>query len=136
MLGQLILEPAVLAGIVSVVVSLILSYVPSLRVWFAGIQRQFKSLIMLGILALVSVTIWVAGGLGLLAINIPFDQQGFVGLVKVFLVTVMANQATYLLSPEPVDVKLAKNIRDVVAKEVAPATPAIKAEAASIVSEK
>jgi hypothetical protein len=87
---------------------------------------------MIGVLALVSLAVWGAGCLNLLSTNIVCSKNGLVELVKIFGATLLANQTTYLLSPQASDVKLAKNIRDVVAKEVAPATPAIKAEAASI----
>jgi hypothetical protein len=132
MFGQIVLEPSVLASIVAIAVSLVFNYLPGLRVWFAGLQSQFKSLLMIGILFLISVVIWVLGGLNLLAVNIPFTWVGFAEVVKVFVATILANQGTYLLFPQTADVKFAKNIRDVVAGEVAPATPEIKREAAKI----
>jgi hypothetical protein len=111
MFGQFILSPVVLASIVAIVVSLLFNYIPGLRVWFGGLKSQFKSLLMIGVLVVVSFAIWGSGCLGLLAVNLSCNAQGVVELVKIFVATILANQATYLLSPVVEDVQTAKDER-------------------------
>jgi putative flippase GtrA len=111
MFGQFILNPVVLASIVAIVVSMIFSYFPGLRVWFGALKSSIKSLLMIGILVLVSFAVWGAGCLELLSINLTCNKAGLVELVKIFVATILANQATYLVSPIPADVREAKDHR-------------------------
>ncbi len=43
-----------IVAIAGVVLSLLFSYIPGLRVWFAGLVAEKKQLIMLGLLVVVS----------------------------------------------------------------------------------
>ena len=91
-----------LSSIAGVVLSLLFSYVPGLKVRFGALDGDYKRLIMLGLLALVGAGAFGLSCAGLAAdfgINVTCDQAGAIGLLKVFGVAAIANQATYQLSP-------------------------------------
>ena len=101
----------VLSAIAGIVLSLLFSYVPGLSTKFAGLSKEAKSLIMLGILAVVagvvyglSCTSWGAAW----NISITCDQAGAQKLIGAFIAALVANQATYLISPPTPKVEAAK----------------------------
>jgi len=85
-----------------VLLSLAFSYVPGLADGFGRLSPETKRLVMLGLLALVS-----AGAFGIACagwgaewgLTLTCDQAGAWGLLKAFLLAVIANQATYQISP-------------------------------------
>ena len=103
-----------LSSIAGGVLSLFFSYVPGANTWFAGLQPTAKRLIML---ALLILTAGVVFGLSCTAwgpawgFEISCDQGGAQKLVTAFFLALVANQATYGISPE------------------APAVTSVKAEA-------
>ena len=110
-----------LASITGGALSLIFSYVPGANTWFAGLQATSKRLIMLGLLVL---TAGVVFGLSCTAwgpawgFEISCDQGGAQKLVTAFFLALVANQATYGISPE------ANAVRDVKAEVKAEAEAA------------
>jgi len=94
MTGQ---QLAVVAGIV---LSLLFSYVPGLQAWYSAKDSQTKSLIMLGAVLLVA-----AGALGVSCAGwwpiVTCDKLGTKSLIEAFVAAMIANQATYLVSPQP-----------------------------------
>ena len=84
--------------LVGVVVSLVFSYVPGLKTWYEA-QSGYKSLIMLGVLVLVSAAYF---GLGCtnwdIGIIVTCDKEGLMALLFAFVKIVLANQSTYLLT--------------------------------------
>lgn len=85
-----------------VVLSLVFSYVPGLSTKYAELSETTKRLIMLGMLALVSVAVvgLACAGFGEdLGIYITCDKDGFVGVIKAFIMAMIANQSTFKLSP-------------------------------------
>jgi hypothetical protein len=93
------------------VLSLLFSYIPGANSWFAGLQTTSKRLIMLAFLALtagvvfgLSCTSWGAAW----GIEIACDQGGAQKLVTAFVLALVANQATYGISPEAPAVRAAK----------------------------
>ena len=87
---------AVLAGII---LSLLFSYIPGLSDWFGKLEGIQKRLVMLALLLVVA-----AGAFGLscaqVITEVTCDQAGAMGLVQAFIAAVIANQATYLISPQ------------------------------------
>ena len=88
-----------LAGAAGVLMSLIASYVPGVREWFAALEATRKRLVMLGALAAVAVLSTVLSCAGVLSV-VECNQGGVVALVTNFLAALVANQSTYLVSPK------------------------------------
>ncbi len=90
------------------VLSLLFSYVPSLNTWFAAKSPDIKRLIMAGMLLLVSVAVFglsCAGLGGEIGIQLECSKEGVIGLVKTFILAIVANQGAYALTPQPQAVK-------------------------------
>jgi hypothetical protein len=91
-----------IAAIAGVLLSLIFSYVPVAKRWFARLDGQRKRLVMLGLLALVSL-----GSMGLacsgwgrdFGLALTCDRPGVVQIVTAFMSAVVANQTAYTISP-------------------------------------
>ena len=90
-----------LGSIAGIVLSLLFSYIPGVRDRFALLSSTKKSLFMAAMLLAVSV---VALGLSCASVVnvIECSQSGVVQLVSVFISALVANQATYMLSPQVV----------------------------------
>jgi hypothetical protein len=101
-----------LVGIAGVVLSLLFSYIPGLRTWYAALITETKQLIMLGLLVLVTTAIFVLGCYGILSTGIACDKSGAIALVQMLIVGIVSNQAAYLISPQANDVVIAKQLRD------------------------
>lgn len=97
-----------------VILSLLFSYVPGLSAWYAHLGETQdggenvpdggtqKRLLMLGLLALVAggaFALACAGWGAMYGLAVTCDKQGGFGLFQALLLAVMANQATYTLSP-------------------------------------
>jgi hypothetical protein len=91
------MTPEELGAIAALVLSLAMSYIPGLKEWYAGQSGEHKALIMLGLLVLVS-----GGAFGLACAGmypeLVCDQAGLMGLIKVFVVALIANQSAYTIS--------------------------------------
>ena len=97
------------AAVAGVVLSLALTYIPGLRVWYAGLTSQIKSLIMLGLMVICSVTILLLAFYNILPVIHPVTWSDVVSVVVLWM---MANQATYTLAPVLDDAYHAKFMRD------------------------
>ena len=99
-----------LASISGIVLSLVFSYIPGLNTKFAKLDSGIKRLIMAGLLL---ITAGAAFGLSCAKIfpTVACSQEGALGLVKVFVMALIANQSAYLISPEPASVTEAKFTR-------------------------
>jgi hypothetical protein len=88
-----------LAMVAGVILSLVFSYVPGVSDWYAKRTATEKSLIMAGLLALVA-----AGALGLSCARVidavVCTRDGAMGLVYAFIAALIANQATFVISPQ------------------------------------
>lgn len=87
-----------LTAIAGILLSLAFSYLPGLSDGFAKLDPTRKRLIMAGLLVLVSV-----GTFGLSCAGVINDaactQAGAWALVSTFITALVANQATYSISP-------------------------------------
>lgn len=99
------ISSAVLASITAIVLSLLFSYIPGLRTWYAGKSDEFKKLFMLGLLAVVSGSIFALGCFNLLAVDLTCDKDGAIKLVTMFVLALTANQATFMITPTATDVR-------------------------------
>ena len=100
-----------LATIAGVVLSLAFSYIPGLNVKFAALSGDVKRLILLGLLAAIAGTAYglACAGLGSdLHIEIACDRNGLMQLLYAFFDAAIANQITYLLTPQTEAVKQAR----------------------------
>lgn len=93
-----------LSALAGVLLSLVMSYFPGLREWFAAKDSATKSLVMLGLLALVAVgSLLYKCNLGVECITANWQ-----GYATALFAAAVANQTTYALSPATKSVKAAK----------------------------
>ncbi len=87
-----------LSALAGVTLSLAFSYVPGLAPRFQALTGEYKRVVLLGTLALVSGAIY---GLscGAILVAVSCDQAGAIGLVEAFLLALIANQAAYQMVP-------------------------------------
>ena len=86
-----------------VLLSLGFSYIPGLQARFDQLDGTGKRLVMLSLLALTSLSIFglacLQWGSSLGLQGVTCNQAGALGQARVFVLAVIANQATYLISP-------------------------------------
>lgn len=93
-----------LAATAATILSLLFSYVPGFKTWYAPLSPTMKRLIMLAF-----VTLTAAGAFGLacagwgdqLNLNLTCSHAGALGLLQSLIAALAANQATFLISPKP-----------------------------------
>ena len=88
-------ELALYAG---AVLSLFFSYVPGVSDWYGNRSSVQKSGVMALLLLVVAASIFGLSCAKVLP-TIACDREGAIGLVKVFIFALIANQATFLASP-------------------------------------
>jgi hypothetical protein len=88
-----------LSAISGVVLSLIFSYVPGLKSKFDALDPTQKRVVMLVLLAVVSIAIWLSSCNGWFVYAVC-DQAGLKELITIFVLAMVANQSTFLLSPK------------------------------------
>lgn len=87
--------------IAGTVTSVLFSYVPGLNTWYAAKTPDIKRLIMAGVLLAVSAAIFglsCAGLGGYIGIDIDCSREGAFGLVRIFILAIVANQGAYALT--------------------------------------
>ncbi len=107
------ISPEVIVAGAAIILSLLFSYIPGLRVWYGGKSEEFKKLFMLGLLVVFSGSLFGLGCAGLLSVSLPCSKDGAVQLIWYLGIAVATNQGAYLISPTTSDVKIAKFERDV-----------------------
>ena len=91
-----------LSAIAGLLLSLAFSYIPGLSPWFDMLDGIRKRLIMLGLLAVVAIGTFglACAGWGVsIGLSVTCDQAGAIGLVRSFMVAMIANQAMFLITP-------------------------------------
>jgi hypothetical protein len=96
-----------LSSIVAIVLSLLFSYVPGLNTWYAALTGEWKRVGMAVLLLLTAGAVFGMSCANVLA-YVTCDQIGAIGLVKIFVAALIANQATFVLSPVTLAVQTAK----------------------------
>ena len=103
-----------LAGLAGGLLSLLMSYVPGVNAWYAGLTSVYKSLLMLSALVIVALGVFglsCAGWTEGWGIQQTCDQAGVQRLIAAFIAALVANQATYKISPETNQVQAVKSQR-------------------------
>lgn len=89
-----------LAATAAVLLSLLFSYVPGFQSWFEPLNATYKRLIMLFLLVLVAGGAFALACARLGEVAVTCDQPGAWGLLRALIAAMVANQATYALSPK------------------------------------
>jgi hypothetical protein len=109
------LTPDKLVLILAAAISLLFSYFPSLNTWYAKFDATKKRLIMLALLV-VEVAVMALGMCNnfLVIADVVCSQAGILQLVYWMVLAVVANQATFVISPVQTVVKAAKPLAPIV----------------------
>ena len=103
----------ILLVLVGAILSVMFTYIPSLRIQFAGLSSTQKSLVNLVLMILMGVVMFVGTCSLLLPIpGIECSQAGVKTLALYIFLAAGGNQLAYVASPQPVDVVNAKMDRD------------------------
>lgn len=87
-----------LSSLAGILLSLLTAYVPGFNTWFDTLNGAHKRLVMLGMLAAASL-----GAVGLSCVGwfdpvVTCDQPGFEMVITAFILAMVANQSTYLIT--------------------------------------
>ena len=93
-----------LVALVGVILSILFNYLPGAADWYAGQTETYKKLFMLLLLVLTTLGFFGASCAGILTqlypgLLVSCDKPGLLGLIWVLIQAVIANQATYKISP-------------------------------------
>lgn len=109
------LTPVVLQSVAGVLLSLLFSYVPGLRLWFAALGAEDpndtgerKRLVMLGLLAVVWLAMIALDYGKVLPLGLAYDRQGWFVTVWALILSIVSNQGAYSITPQAKDVRAAK----------------------------
>jgi hypothetical protein len=95
------MSPEYLSYLVGVVLALLFAYFPGLAGWFNGKPADVKRLLMLVFTFLTAAGVYGYVCLGLGAVtDVVCTQAGAIALGKVWIATIIANQAAYALLPK------------------------------------
>jgi hypothetical protein len=89
-----------LSSIAAVVLSLFFSYVPGVKGWYEKLDGEWKRLIMAGLLLVVAGGAYGVSCLQWFSSSVACDAGGGLKLLQVFLAALIANQATFMISPK------------------------------------
>jgi len=87
-----------LSAVAGIALSLAFSYIPGLQDVFDPLTPTQKRAVMAALLLVVVCAAFLAGCRGLLSITC--DQPGVMGLLSSLVAALVANQATFLISPK------------------------------------
>ena len=93
-------ESNVVVLVAGAILSLLFGYVPGLRQWFEALDGVRKAQVMAGLLLLAAAGAFGASCYTPWAV-VECTEAGFWQLVELFIVAVIANQATYTLAVRP-----------------------------------
>ena len=97
------MTPELLSSIVAILLSLAASYLPGFSDWYASLAPTAKRLVMLVLLAItsaLSLALACAGYAQPAGISLTCDQAGGIALFKSFVAALVANQATFAITPK------------------------------------
>ena len=100
--------PEVIAAAAGIALSLIFSYFPGLRTWYAARSEDQKKGIMLLALVGMSGAIYGLNCTGFIRAGIACDQNGAARFVWLLILALLVNQSAYKLSFTAKDVKAVK----------------------------
>ena len=88
-----------LALIAGAVLSLAFSYIPGLSNWYGKLDAIAKRLVMLGLLVVTAGAVFGIACWGIVETGVTCDQAGALGMVRALIAAMIANKATFLISP-------------------------------------
>lgn len=104
--------PELLSGVVGAIFTLLFTYFPMLNTEYGKLKTEYKSFIMLGLLAASSLVIYFGQcSLGFWDAHLTCGQAGLWQVVSVLYYAVLGNVGTYVILPQPKAVLRAKNSR-------------------------
>lgn len=91
------MSPEELVALLGVILSLVFAYFPWIKDWFDGLDSVWKPLLNAGLLLVLALGLV---GLGCLDLAYYFEcsQAGVIEALKVWVMAVIANQATYAVA--------------------------------------
>jgi nitrate/nitrite transporter NarK len=89
-----------LSAVAGVVLSLVFSYIPGIKSAFAKLDSDYKRLAMGILIVLVAGASFALSCTGVIAVAVC-DRPSVLGLVNAVIAALVANQATFLISPKP-----------------------------------
>ncbi|PKN85429.1 MAG: hypothetical protein CVU46_10990 [Chloroflexi bacterium HGW-Chloroflexi-8] len=90
-----------LALILGAVTSLVFSYAPGLNAWFASKTDEVKRLIMLGLMVVITGSIYGLACGNIIVVNeFVCGQKSLLQFISILISAVIANQGTYKISPQ------------------------------------
>ena len=104
------MTPTLLSSLAGITLSLIFSYIPGISSLYEALTATYKRLVMLFLLAVVSIGAFGFACLGWLSLfydqgavpgAVACTEQGGVELLTAFVLALVANQSTYLITPKP-----------------------------------
>lgn len=96
------MTPETLSSIAGVILSLAFSYLPGLKRWYGALDGTAKRLVMCAVLSATALGLYALACTPyaeLLGISLSCDADGAVMLLRLLLSALIANQATYSLTP-------------------------------------
>jgi hypothetical protein len=108
-----VLGEEVLIALAGVVLSVIFTYMPKLRVMYGGLASETKQLIQLILITSIAGIMFAFTCTSFFMVpGVECTQQGMITLIIYIFLAAGGNQLAYKLSPQPGDVKSAKAERD------------------------
>lgn len=102
-----------MALIIGAVISVLFSYVPGLNAAYAALKEEYKKLIMLGLLIIVSGVIYVGSCKGWFVTDIVCGKEGIWSLLTILIYSVVGNQGAFKLSPTAKSVRIARDAAEI-----------------------
>jgi len=90
-----------LTSIAGILLSLAFNFIPGLNDWYNKQASEYKRLIMLGALVIVAGASFGLSCAGLFGIDLSCDQAGAEKIIISFVLALVANQSTFLITPKP-----------------------------------
>lgn len=93
----------VINAIAAMLISVAVSYFPGVSAWYQALSGEHKRLVMLALLALstAAITGLACAGLGAeFGLEVACNRSGLILIVRAFIAALVANQATYLMTPK------------------------------------
>ena len=93
------MTPETISSFAGILLSLLFSYIPGFEPWYKTLDGAHKRLVMLVALVAVTASIFALGCANLVE-NVACTQQGVIQYLQMLVLALIANQSTYLISPE------------------------------------
>lgn len=104
------LTPELFAGLFGGLISILFSWVPIFRVWYASLEEGAQQGIMLGTSVLLAVLLGLSSCYNFWEF-IACDKAGLMKLAEIWLLFLFANQTAHKIVPKPKDVQAIKAVK-------------------------